>query len=483
MTTLNRISIIAIALPALMTAGPAGAASQARAAAEISRPASFADIAEQVNPAVVFVQVTEVGKRAVPSLPFGQGMDFWQFPNSPHAVPEQREFRRQGSGSGFIIGKDGYILTNNHVVKDATKVVVRLSDDREFPAEVKGKDELLDVALIKINTDEDLPTVELGDSDALRVGDWVMAIGNPFVYEHTVTVGVVSHLGRSSGNPFQRFIQTDAAINFGNSGGPLLNTRGEVVGINTAISAIGQGIGFAIPVNRVKEVMLQLKDTGKVTRGFLGVNPQEITEKLQRAFKGLNTRKGALVVEVSDDSPAAEAGLKLDDVIVNFDGRKIDSRADLFHVVGSTPPGKRVAVEVLREEPKGSGRWKRTKLKAKLVERDDQALRTRGGSGEEESAPGEKLGIEVERITPEARRGLQLPRSLQGVVVRRVDQTGAAADSGIERGDVIMQVAGRRIQSVDGFIKAVDELKPGSYVRLRVFRQGAPRYVVLSLPE
>lgn len=468
--------------------GAAPAATALAAGTDWSPPGSFADIVDRVNDSVVFVQVTEVGKRsAMPHPPLGpEGRDFFDYFRQPDQQRDD-EFRREGGGSGFIVDADGWILTNNHVIEGATKVTVKLDDDRQFEAEVRGTDALLDVALIKIDGAGALPTVPLGDSDALRVGDWVLAIGNPFIYEHTVTAGVVSHKGRATGNPFQRFIQTDAAINFGNSGGPLLNTRGEVVGISTAISAIGQNIGFAIPINMVKTIMPDLKEKGRVARGFLGVNPQEIDEKLKGAFPGLPSTKGALVVDVEPDSPASTAGMQVDDVIVEFDGKPVKNRQDLFSIVGSTPPGAAVGVKVLRETKKGSGKWGEVALKATLVERQDE---TAGASEGDENphAPsvepsGERLGIEVEEISPHARQALDLPARVQGVVVVRVSASGPAADAGLSQGDVITEVNGRPVSGAASLGRELSGVGAGDRVRLRVYHQGAPRYVVVEISK
>ncbi|MFN7972249.1 MAG: trypsin-like peptidase domain-containing protein [Acidobacteriota bacterium] len=457
---------------------------RALAAGADGMPASFADIAEEVNPAVVFVQVTEVGRREQ-QLPPGIPEEFHKFFRIPQqGEPEDDEFRREGAGSGVIIDPSGWILTNNHVIQSATKVMVKLADDRQFKAEVKGADRDLDVALLKIDG-QNLPVAALGDSDALRVGDWVMAIGNPFVYEHTVTVGVVSHKGRSNGNPFQQFIQTDAAINFGNSGGPLLNTRGEVVGINTAISSVGQGIGFAIPINRVKDIMEDLKSKGKVARGFLGVTPQSIDEDLVASFK-LPSKDGALVVEVKEDTPAERAGIQVDDVITAVEGKPVKNREDLFHIVGATTPETNVAIRVLRENGKGSGRWAEKTLTARLEERNAKSLgepEDEEAPGDHEGVPGKKLGVDVSELGPEMRRELRVPEKVRGCVVTRVSPSGAAADAGISEGDVIVEIDGRPVADATQFKDVVAQLKPGAKARLRLYHQGAPRVLTITVGD
>jgi serine protease Do len=304
---------------------------------------SFADIVRKEKPAVVNISTTQKaspGEKFLPENhpPLG---DFFG-----NTLPN--EFRGQSLGSGFLIREDGLILTNNHVIEKADKIIVRLSDEREFEAEVIGRDEKTDLALIKITDHRSLPVVRLGDSDRLDVGEWVIAIGNPFGLEQTVTVGIVSAKGRAIGNgPFDDYIQTDASINPGNSGGPLFNISGEVVGINTAINPSGQGIGFAIPINQVKKVLDQLETYGKISRGWLGVMIQELNEELARSFH-LKNKDGALISDVFDHSPASKAGLERGDVIVEFDGQKIAQMRMLPPVVAQTPIGKEVKLKTIR---------------------------------------------------------------------------------------------------------------------------------------
>ncbi|MGE5843925.1 MAG: trypsin-like peptidase domain-containing protein, partial [Syntrophaceae bacterium] len=286
-------------------------------------PGSLADLVEKLSPAVVNISTTKVVKMDGKRSPHGEIFPFDRFFGGEEEFYKrffgdnpEKEFRQRSLGSGFIISKDGYIFTNNHVIEKADKIKVRLSTGKEYDATVKGRDPRTDLALIKITPDNSLPTVNLGDSDRLRVGDWVMAIGNPFGLDHTVTAGIVSAKGRVIGaGPYDNFIQTDASINPGNSGGPLFNMAGEVVGINTAIVAQGQGIGFAIPVNMAKEILEDLKAKGKVTRGWLGVSVQDITEDLAKSLK-LQDRNGALVTEVFEGDPADKAGIKQGDIII-----------------------------------------------------------------------------------------------------------------------------------------------------------------------
>lgn len=319
----------------------------------IGFPQSFADLVEKVKPAVVNIS-TETTVR-IPGNPFrhffgpdeeGPFGDF--FKRFFGDIPD-RELKQQSLGSGFIIDKDGYIITNNHVVEGADEIKVKLADKREFKAKVVGRDPKTDLALIKISSIfKDLPTLPLGDSDKIRVGDWVLAIGNPFGLEHTVTQGIISATGRVIGSgPYDNFLQTDAPINPGNSGGPLINLKGEVIGINTAIIASGQGIGFAIPSNMAKTVITQLKEKGKVIRGWIGVSIQTLTPELAQSF-GLKETRGALVADVVPGGPADKAGLKRGDIIISFDGKEINEMSELPKIVAETPIGKTVNVKIIR---------------------------------------------------------------------------------------------------------------------------------------
>ena len=314
-------------------------------------PVSFADLVQQLTPTVVNIKVAKMaqaGNFAWPEMPEGPFREFFKrfYQDMPRS-PEQ--FKRQGTGSGVIISADGYIVTNHHVVEGAEEVLVTLADQREFKAQVVGRDPKTDLAVLKVETKEKLPVATLGDSEALRVGDWVIAIGNPFGFTHTVTAGIVSAKDRVIGaGPYDDFIQTDASINPGNSGGPLFNTRGEVVGINTAIVPQGQGIGFAIAVNTAKPLIPQLVSKGEVTRGYLGVNIQSITPELTRAL-ALEDRQGALVTDVMPGTPAEKAGLKRGDVIVAFNGKEVNSSRDLPPMVAHMPVGQEATITVLRQ--------------------------------------------------------------------------------------------------------------------------------------
>ncbi|HXX54168.1 MAG TPA: Do family serine endopeptidase, partial [Thermodesulfovibrionales bacterium] len=318
-------------------------------------PKSFADLAEKVKPAVVNISTVSTVK--IPGNPFKQffGPDqvgpFGGFFHRFFGEVPDKDMKQQSLGSGFIIDKDGYIITNNHVVEGAEEIKVKLSDGREFKAKVIGRDPKTDLALLKISSIfKNLPTISLGDSDKMRVGDWVIAVGNPFGLEETVTQGIISATGRVIGSgPYDNFLQTDAPINPGNSGGPLVNLKGEVIGINSAIIASGQGIGFAIPSSVAKTIISQLKEKGKVTRGWIGVSVQTITPEIAQAF-GLKDTKGALVGEIVQGGPAATAGLTRGDVIISFDGKEINKMSDLPFIVAQTPIGKTVDVKVIRDK-------------------------------------------------------------------------------------------------------------------------------------
>ncbi len=397
---------------------------------------SFADLAARVSPAVVHVKVTSVEKAAFPDQLFGK--DF-PFPGFQTPIPQQpQEFKRQGTGSGFIISKDGLILTNNHVIDNAQAITVTLGEKEQYKATVVGRDPKTDLAVLRIKPKESLPPVALGDSDAIRVGDWVMAIGNPFGLTNTVTTGIVSAKGRTIGaGPYDNFIQTDAPINPGNSGGPLFNMAGEVIGINTAIfsqSGGNMGIGFAIPVNLVKSLLPQLETKGTVTRGWLGVSVQPVTPELARSF-GLKQAQGALVGDVMVQGPAQKAGIKRGDVIVSYDGKKVEDSAMLPMLVASTPVSKTVPVEVIRD-------GKMTTVNVEIGKLNDQ---TAAMKREQEKS---EWGLSMQNIPPEERHQMGLTGT-SGVVVTAVAPGSPAADAGIQPGDVILQVNQVPVSSVE----------------------------------
>jgi serine protease Do len=449
-----------------MTATAKPGAAQAATTAAVSAgspmvPGNFSDLAEKVRTGVVNIQVSKKVKNAgferfggnpfEDRNPFGEF--FGPFGGFGNNAPERRQ---QGVGSGFIISKEGYILTNNHVVEDADQIKVKLAGGKEFDAKVIGRDPKTDLALIKIAGD-DLQPLKLGNSDDLKVGNWVVAVGSPFGLEQTVTAGIVSAKGRVIGSgPYDNFIQTDASINPGNSGGPLINLQGEVVGINTAIIASGQGIGFAIPINMAKEIEPQLQKRGHVTRGLLGVAIQDVTPELAKSL-GLKESKGALVSQVVPDGPADKAGIEQGDVIVNFDGRTVGDSKDLPRIVASTTVGKTVTVKLLRD-------GKEIERQAKVGEMDEE------NTSEAAKSPiHPSLGVTVQNLTPQIARELGLKKSA-GVVVTGVEPGSPAAEAMIQVGDVIQAVNRKPVKNVDEFVKIVEKAKGGGSLLLLVQR-------------
>jgi len=439
----------------------------------------FGKLAEDVDPAVVNISTTETvkgrtsmrgfgnpegpGRQFGPGQedPFGEFFDRFFGGNNPYG-----DMKRQSLGSGFIIESDGYILTNNHVVKDADSITVIFRDESETQAKVVGKDPKTDIALIKVDVGKPLPTVKLGDSDVLREGEWVLAIGNPFGLKYTLTAGIVSAKGREIGaGPYDDFIQTDASINPGNSGGPLLNMKGEVVGINSAIVAGGAGIGFAIPINLVRDILPQIRSKGYVSRGWLGVMIQRITPELAKSF-GLDKAMGALVSDVTQGGPADGSGLERGDVIIGFQGQKVGRFNDLPRMVASVPPGTSVELKVLR---KGKEKTVRTKL---------------GELPEEEAAlpvgeTGEDLGLELQEITPNMARSHGLPFD-RGLIVTGIDPQGVASQAGIRSGDIIVEANQKEVATVAEFKKMVDETKKGEMMLFLVRRQEGTLYIAVQ---
>jgi serine protease Do len=433
----------------------------------------FATLAEKLSPAVV--NISTVQKSAQRSDRPWRGFRSPFREREPFGTDPFREFferffgetppqGRQSLGSGFIIHPQGFIITNNHVIEEADKIKVILFDEREFEAQIIGRDPKTDLALLKVQTSVDLPTVPLGNSQTLRIGEWVMAIGNPFGLSHTVTVGIVSAKGRIIGaGQYDDFIQTDASINPGNSGGPLFNTRGEVVGINTAIIAGGTGIGFAIPVNLAKELLPQLHETGKVTRGWLGVMIQKVTPELAQSFR-IQQPAGALVADVIEGSPAATAGFQRGDVITSFDGAAIHEMHELPRVVANTPVGKQVKVDILRQ-------GKITTLTVTIAALKEDA------SASPVSVAGQ-LGMEVEELTPELSQNLGI-RLREGVVVTTVEEESLAAAAGIREGDVILEINRERVRTAEEYSKAVQK-GAGSPLLLLISRGESTLYVALK---
>ena len=378
------------------------------------------------------------------------------------------EFKQNGAGTGFIFDKDGHIVTNHHVVKDADKITVVLKDKREFEAEIIGRDPHTDLALIKIDAGKDLPTARLGSSDKLQVGEWVAAIGSPFGLEQTVTAGIVSAKGRVIGSgPYDDFIQTDASINPGNSGGPLIDMTGEVVGINTAIIAGGQGIGFAIPIDMATGVIEQLKASGEVTRGWLGITIQDLKKDLAEYY-GVQSDKGVLVASVIPGDPADQAGMKPHDIIISVNGEKVKTSRDLTARSAKLPVGEKATVTVLRD-------GKENRLTVKVGKRP-LTLAAAGASQQEKEA---EYGFQVADLTPEMARRLNLDED-QGVVVVGVNTNSKADKAGMQRGDLIMEVNRQDVESVSDFKKLIKNGKDADGIDLLVKRLHAG-YVVVHL--
>ena len=437
-------------------------------------PETFAPLVERLGPSVVNISTTNTVKdphmfRGKPGEP-NPFRDFFGDEFFRHFFGDQpREFKTQSLGSGFIIDKEGFVITNNHVVKGAEEILVRLSDEHEFKAKVVGTDPKTDLALIRFEPKGvDLQPATLGNSDEVAVGDWVVAIGNPFGYSNTVTAGIVGAKGRVIGaGPYDSFLQTDAAINPGNSGGPLFDLKGRVVGINTAIVAGGTGIGFAIPVNLAKEVISQLKDKGKVTRGWLGVAIQEVTAELAKTF-GLKETKGALVSEVVSGGPAEKAGVQRGDVILEFDGVAVDKMNQLPRLVAQRAPGSKVNMVVLRKGEKKT-------IAVTLAELKD-------GATPGEVTGEDALGLTVQEITPELRKHLET-EATEGLLVSGVDPSGPAAQAGIRRGDIVLEVNQSEVKDLSSYRKALQEGKDKDSALFLVQRGQGTLYVVIPLKK
>ena len=451
--------------------------------------ADFADVVEASIPAVVGVTTTRQGDRGSSGgsnqQPEGQGEqeDFLRrFFSDP--APENESEPSVGEGSGFIISSDGYVLTNHHVIQDADRVRVSLEDGLAYDAEVIGADPSIDLALLKIDAGPRyLPTLPLGDSDAMRVGQWVLAIGNPLDFEHTVTVGVVSAKGRrvpisGTDEGVARFIQTDAAINFGNSGGPLLDGAGNVIGINTAIrrSNFAEGIGFALPINHVRQVIDQLREYGEVRRGYIGIRmaAEGITQEVVDYFD-LKTTEGVLIDEVVTDGPADDAGLRRDDIVRKVDGVAIKDNSDLIWQISSVQPGESVRLEVLRD-------GKIRKLNVRLADRDE-GLRSGNNRRPTPQRPEpenefEGLGFAIRELPDEFREA-----GLEGVIVVRVEIDSQAFEKGLRRRTVIASINGTQIDSVAEWQAIAENLEPGSSVRLGAVANGNGFSIFLRVPR
>lgn len=452
--------------------------------AQASLP-DFTDLVEEASPAVVNISTRQkMPERAVagqPGLPDLEGLppmfrEFFErsIPQIPRN-PGGRQREAQSLGSGFIISPDGYIMTNNHVVADADEIIVRLSDRSELEAKLIGADPRSDVALLKVEG-KDLPVVRLGKADDLKVGEWVLAIGSPFGFDHSVTAGIVSAKGRNlPSDSYVPFIQTDVAINPGNSGGPLFNLQGEVVGINSQIftrSGGFMGLSFAIPMEVAMQVADQLKADGKVTRGWLGVVIQEVNKDLAESF-GLDKPAGALVAQVLEDGPADKGGLQVGDVILSLNGKPIIMSADLPHLVGGLKPGEKAELDVVRD-----GSRKKLNVTVGTLPEEGQELAS-SGSAQGGERSNNRLGVTVVELTAEQKKGLDLKG---GVVVKEV-LNGPAAMIGLRPGDVITHLNNQAIDSISAFTQVAQDLPKNRSVSMRVLRQGRASFITFKLAE
>ena len=443
-------------------------------------PSNFVPVVKAVMPAVVNISTTRVIKQdsesmqsPVPDDPFFRqffGDDFY------HHFRIPRERRENSLGSGVIVSSDGYIVTNNHVIAKADEIKVLLNDKREFTGKVIGTDPKTDIAVVKINA-KNLPTIPWGDSDKLEVGEYALAIGNPFGLNQTVTLGIVSAVGRANVGiaDYEDFIQTDAAINPGNSGGALVNARGQLIGINTAIfsrSGGYMGIGFAVPSNMARDVMNSLIKTGKVVRGYLGVSIQEVTPDLAKHFD-MKEAKGALVSEVLPDSPAAAGGIKSGDVITTYNGHEVESPSMLRNAVAQTPIGTTVKVGLLRDK-------KSVTVEIKIVEQPKDMGQPESESAQGDGADAALAGIEVRNLTPDIARQLGLPGGTAGVVISGVESGSAAEAAGLQEGDVILEINRHAVRNIVEFKRLTAKLPKKGNVLLLINRNGQKLFVAIQ---
>lgn len=434
---------------------------------------AMAELVSAVKPAVVNIASTKTLERQIPYSRFFNEPFFRRFfgdefgPSGKH-----HKYKQSGLGSGVIVDEKGYILTNNHVIKDADQIVVKLSNDREFRGKVIGTDAKTDLAVIKIDSDN-LPAIRIGDSDKLQVGEMVLAIGNPFGLSHTVTSGIVSAKGRANVGiaDYEDFIQTDAAINPGNSGGALVNINGELVGINTAIfSTTGgyQGIGFSIPSNMAKTVMDSLIKNGKVVRGWLGVQVQRITPDLAKQFN-LRNDKGALIADVVQKSPADKAGLQRGDVIIKFNGKIVDDPLGLKNMVATTLPNEKVLIEIIRD-----GNQKTLAVTISEASGEMRMLL--------EAFDNQLKGVQIQALTPELRKTLGVPDRIKGVVITDVEE-GSPAESILGRGDVLIEINRHPIEDAKDYEAVVSKIESAQDILLLIYRKGSTLYITLSAAQ
>ena len=472
------VAIVSIVIGIFLAAGfditqdtaavsPSSTVSAVNPSSSVMVPANFTDIAQSVSPTVVNVRTEKVIKGGGPVFrhfrgPFGEEDPFEDFFKKFFGDVPPREFKQRSLGSGFCIDKEGYIVTNNHVIENADEIKVKLTDGHEYDAEIVGRDAKTDIALIKVAAWHGSHVARLGDSDVLKVGEWVVAIGSPFGLEHTVTAGIVSAKGRVIGSgPYDDFIQTDASINPGNSGGPLLNMKGEVVGINTAIfsqSGGNVGIGFAIPINLAKGIIDQLKTSGTVTRGWLGVSIQDLSPDLAEYY-GVKDGKGALVGEVFEGDPADKAGIKSKDVITALNGEKIEDSRDLSQKIAGIPVGEEITLKVIRD---GKERTVRVKIAKRTEEKETLAT----------NQPEEQmdLGMRVAVLTKDLARQFDLSED-EGIVVIDVEEGSPADKADVQKGDLILEIDHKAVKTLEDYNAVVKKVKKGDVISLLVKRR------------
>ncbi|MGD2186325.1 MAG: DegQ family serine endoprotease [Desulfobacterales bacterium] len=450
----------------------AGPSVYAKTTELFNAPASFNQLAEMVSPAVVNIRTVKTIKGGGPVFrqfqrdPWGRKGPFKDFFERFFGEDMQKEFKQPSLGSGFIIDKEGFVVTNNHVIEDADQIKVKLKDEREFNATIVGRDPNTDIALLKIESDENLPTAKLGNSDKLKVGQWVVAIGSPFGLEHTVTAGIVSAKGRVIGSgPYDDFIQTDASINPGNSGGPLLNLQGEVVGINTAIVASGQGIGFAIPVNLAKGIIVALKTEGEVTRGWLGVAIQDLSGDMAEYYE-IENQEGVFVMDVFEGDPADKAGIKPRDIILEVNGQKIKTSRQLTGMIAGIPVGETAEIKILRD-------GKEKTVKVEIVKRDEAKLASRGRPREQ----AEEFGIRVSNLTPEIAQRLNIDET-SGVIVIEIQSGSKGEEADIRVGDIIKEINRHPIETISDYQEILSQVDSGQSVNLFIRRKNSGFLVV-----
>jgi serine protease Do len=454
--------------PAPAVSAPSAKPASTRSAALAAAPnvVSFADIAEKLNPAVVNIDATSRGNenRRRFGVPLPDSPDLFDRP-----FEREREGPRKGAGTGFLIDDKGYILTNHHVIDGADRILVRLTDGRTLRAERVGSDPDTDIALIRVESPKPLAYAPLGNSDTLRVGEWVCAIGNPLAYEHTVTVGVVSFVGRKLfDQSLDNYIQTDAAINFGNSGGPLINARGEVIGINAAISSRASNIGFAVPINQASAILPQLREKGRVSRGYIGVTLKDVDADLQRSL-GLKTAAGALVQDLAAGSPGARAGVRTYDVVTHVDGKVMPNNDALIREIAARQPGSTATLSILRD-------GRSLSVPVKLSERPLRGNRPRDNDASDDgprptpsSQRGPVLGLSVREIDRDFIQRFRLPDDLEGVVVSRVEPMSPAFDADIDRGHVVLEVNRRPVRSIEEFRRLTSAARPGDVLAIYTY--------------